>query len=118
MFVCIGWIITVQHPAKITYHTFTPNSLIPFFHCLDILMKSFTLIITNCPKIFRKKLKRSKLTDGSKDEGTGNWIVISSAEDLFCLNIDVDFDKLDYKPMLMNEVNHYDSERSSSESHD
>ena len=58
------------------------------------------------------------LTDGNKDEGTGNWIVISSPEDLFRVDIDVDFAKLDNEPILMNEVNHCDSEGLSSESHD
>ena len=66
----------------------------------------------------KSALEQGILTDGSKDEGTGNWIVISSPEDLFRLDIDVDFDKLDYKPMLMNEVNHCGSEGSSSENHD
>ena len=41
-FACIGWIITVQHPAKITHHTLIANPLISFFfYCLDILVKSF-----------------------------------------------------------------------------
>ena len=64
----------------------------------------------------KSALEQGVLTDGSKDEGTGNWIVISSPEDLFRLDINVDFAKLDYKPMLFNEVSHCDSEGSSSES--
>jgi len=43
------------------------------------------------------------LTDGDKDGATGNWIVISSTEDLFRQVIDVDYAKLDYKPLLINE---------------
>ena len=54
------------------------------------------------------------MTDGGKDEGTGNWIVISSPDDLFRHDVDVDFAKLDYKPMLINQAGHYDSENSSS----
>ena len=38
------------------------------------------------------------LTDGGKDDGTNNWIVISSQNDLFRLDVDVDFAKLNCKP--------------------
>ena len=78
----------------------------------------FVLCHTYNARIRMKKsaLEQGVLTDGSKDEGTGNWIVISSPEDLFRLDINVDFAKLDYKPMLFNEVSHCDSEGSSSES--
>ena len=78
----------------------------------------FVLCHTYNGRIRMKKsaLKQGVLTDGSKDEGSGNWIVISSPEDLFRLDINVDFAKLDYKPMLFNEVSHCDSEGSSSES--
>ena len=50
-------IIAIQHPGIITNHTLIPNSFIPFFHWLDILAKFFTLLITNCSKIFREKFK-------------------------------------------------------------
>ena len=78
----------------------------------------FVLCHTYNGRIRMKKsaLKQGVLTDGSEDEGTGNWIVILSPEDLFRLDINVDFVKLDYKPMLINEVSHCDSEGSSSES--
>ena len=39
---------------------------------------------------------------GGKDEGIGNWIVISSPDNLFKHHIDVDFAKLDYRPLLVN----------------
>ena len=69
-------------------------------------------------KIRMKKsaLEQGVLTDGSKDEGTGNWIVVLSPKDLFRLDINVDFAKLDYKPMLFNKVSDGDSEGSSSKS--
>jgi len=35
----------------------------------------------------------------AKDMGIGNWITISSPEQLFKLNIDVDFKKLNYNPL-------------------
>ena len=78
----------------------------------------FVLCHTSNDRIRMKKsaIAQSVLTDGSKDEGTANWIVISSPEDLFRLDINVDFAKLDYKQMLFNEVSHCDSEGSSSES--
>ena len=78
----------------------------------------FVLCHTYNSRIRMKKSAREQgaLTDGSKDESTGNGIVISSLVDLFRLDINVDLAKLDYKPMLINEVNHCDSEGSSSES--
>ena len=68
----------------------------------------------------RIRMKRSAreqgvLTNGNKDEGTGNWIVISSPDDLFHHDIDVDFAKLDYKPMLIDVCNQYDGSSSESE---
>ena len=64
----------------------------------------------------RSAREESVLTNGNKDEGTGNWIVISSPDDLFHHDIDVDFAKLDYKPMLINECNRYDAVSSGSSS--
>ena len=77
----------------------------------------FVLCLTYNGRIRMKKsaLEQGVLTDGSKDEGTGNWIVISSPEDLFRLDVNVGFSKLDNKPMLINEVSHCDSKGSSSE---
>ena len=51
-----------------------------------------------------------------KDVGTGNWIVMSSPDDLFRHDIDVDFAKLDYKPMLINNTERDHSESVSSSS--
>ena len=66
----------------------------------------------------RSAREQGVLTNGNKHEGTGNWIVISSPDDFFPHDIDVEFAKLDYKLMLINECNHYDavSNGSSSES--
>ena len=51
-------------------------------------------------------MKRSarKHSDGSfqhgeKDEGVGEWITVMSPEDLFKLNIDVNFQLLDHKSL-------------------
>ena len=44
-----------------------------------------------------------KLQDGDIDEGVGNWLTVSSPDDLFRLNIDVDFKLLDHKPLLIND---------------
>ena len=67
------------------------------------------------------RMKRSAheqgvLTDGGKDEGTGNGIVISSPDDLFRLDVDVDFAKLNYKRVLINRDDRYDSVSSDSSS--
>ena len=56
------------------------------------------------------------MTDGVKDEGTGNWIVISSPDNLFRLDVDPDFAKLNYKPMLIDKDDHYGSVSSDSSS--
>ena len=42
----------------------------------------------------RSAPEQGVLTDGGKDVGTGNGIVISSPDDLFRLDVDVDFAKL------------------------
>ena len=64
----------------------------------------------------RSAREQGVLTDGGKDEGTGYWIVISSADDLLRLNVNVDFAKLNYKPLLINKDDHYDSVSSDSSS--
>ena len=50
------------------------------------------------------------LGDGSRDEGTGNWLSTTSPEGLFKYNIDVDFETLvGYQPLLFNHSNLNDS---------
>ena len=46
------------------------------------------------------KAQHSKSTE--KVEGMGDWLVVSTPDDLFKLDIDVDFTKLNYKPLLFN----------------
>ena len=50
----------------------------------------------------RSELKHGKLNDGIKDEGIGNWLTINSTDDLFKFNIDLDFEKLGCKPLMIN----------------
>ena len=50
----------------------------------------------------RSALKHGKLNDGKKDEGIGDWLIINSTDDLFKFNIDLDFKKLGYKPLMIN----------------
>ena len=78
----------------------------------------FVLCHTYNGRIRMKRSAREQgvLTNGNKHEGTGNWIVISSPDDFFPHDIDVEFAKLDYKPMLINECNHYDAVSSGSSS--
>ena len=42
------------------------------------------------------------LDENCKDPGTGNWMTVTSPDDLFKLNIDVDFEKLNYDPFRYN----------------
>ena len=58
----------------------------------------------------RSACEQGLLSNGNKDKSTGNWIVISSSDDLFHHDIDVDFAQLDYKPLLINESNHYNAQ--------
>ena len=85
---------------------------------LDDCNGKFVLCYTCNGKIRMKRSARKQglLTNGNKDEDTGNWVVILSPDDLFHHNIDVDVAKLNYKPMLINECNHYNAEGSGSSS--
>ena len=78
----------------------------------------FVLCHTYNGRIRMKRSAREQgvLTVDGKDEGTGNWIVISSPDDLFRLDVEVDFAKLNYKPLLINRDDHYDSVSSDSSS--
>lgn len=64
----------------------------------------FVLCHTYNGRIRMKKSARKygELDDDEKDEGIGNWLMVSSPDDLFRHNIDVDFAKLDYKPLMLN----------------
>ena len=39
------------------------------------------------------------LDKNGNDQGTGKWFTITSVDDLFKMNVDVDFDKLNYLPL-------------------
>ena len=51
------------------------------------------------------KKARKSLGENDKDEGTGNWLTITSPDDLFKHNVDVDFEELNYQPLLINRTN-------------
>jgi len=42
------------------------------------------------------------LDDNGQDLGTGNWITVTSPDDLFKAGINVDFEKLKYEPFRYN----------------
>ena len=50
------WTIPPNDPAIVIHHVFIPSSLIPDFHDLQILVESFTLLITDSTKIFWKRI--------------------------------------------------------------
>ena len=69
---------------------------------------NFVLYHTRNGKIRMKRSARKKgksIKEKKKDFGIGNWLVISSPDDLFSHGIDVNLAKLDYKPILMNNEN-------------
>ena len=55
------------------------------------------------------------LKDGEVDKGTGNWIVVTSPEDMFKHHIDINFEKLNYHPLLINTVDKENTEVNGSE---
>ena len=56
------------------------------------------------------RMKKSALKTGfpldknGNDQGTGKWLTVTSVDDLFKINVDVDFDKLYYLPFKYNSV--------------
>ena len=64
----------------------------------------FVLCHTYNGKIRMKQSAKffGKQISSSKDEGFGDWIVIFSPDDLFRYDIDVDFAKFNYKPLMFN----------------
>ena len=44
------------------------------------------------------------LDKNGNDQGTGRWLTITSVDDLFKINVDVDLDKLNYLPFKCNSV--------------
>ena len=43
------------------------------------------------------------LNNDDKDEGIGDWITITSLDDLFKHDTNIDFKKLDYEPLKINQ---------------
>ena len=54
------------------------------------------------------------LDKNGKDQGTGKWLTVSSIDDLFKYNVDIDFEKLNYLPLKYN--NNLATDQSDSES--
>ena len=52
-------IITVQYPAVIAHHCIITKTLVAFLHCLYILVKFFTLLITDRTKVCGKNSRLS-----------------------------------------------------------
>jgi len=69
-------------------------------HCDD----KFVLCHTINVRIRMKYSARTEqeLNDESKDEGTGDWLYVSTTNDLLKHGIDVNFKLLDYQPLLIN----------------
>ena len=61
----------------------------------------FVLCHTYNGKIRMKKSARKNgdLSNDDKDEGIGDWITITSPDDVFKHDINIDFEKLDYLPL-------------------
>ena len=53
-------------------------------------------------KMKKSAKKAGLITGNEKDQGTGAWITVTSPDDLFRNDVDIDFDKLNYKPLLCN----------------
>ena len=53
-------------------------------------------------RIKKFAIKSGLIQEHEKDEGTGPWLNVSCPDDLFKYNVDIDFVKLNYKPLLFN----------------
>ena len=53
--------------------------------------------------MYNSKIRMKKASvSGDENEGIGDWMTITSTEYLFKLWVNLDFEKLDYKPLLFN----------------
>ena len=50
----------------------------------------------------RSAKKQGLIGEGEKDQGTGVWLTVSSPDDLFNYDVDINFKTLNYKPLLCN----------------
>ena len=57
----------------------------------------------NSNENFAGKHSDGSFQDGEKNEGVGEWITVTSPEDLFKLNIDVNFQSFDHKSLMIND---------------
>ena len=46
--------------------------------------------------------KQGLIEEGEKDQGTAMWLTVSSPDDLFNYDVDINFKTLNYKPLLFN----------------
>jgi len=53
-------------------------------------------------KMKKSAKKAGLINDDERDQGTGPWLTISSPDDFFKVGVDIDFNKLNYKPLLYN----------------
>lgn len=51
------WTISLNAPTIVSQHMFIPSTLIPCLYDLQILVESFTLLITDCTKVFREVIQ-------------------------------------------------------------
>ena len=54
---CSVHALVYQTPAVVSHHALTLVPLIPLFHHFDILMESFSLLLSHCTKIVRKIIR-------------------------------------------------------------
>ena len=74
-------------------------------YCKNECDKKFVLCHTINGKIrFKKSAVKEglPLDEDGKDTGTGDWITVTSPDDLFKAGIDVDFEKIKYEPLRYN----------------
>jgi len=54
------YMLPVERPYKcseiISQHTGTPHASVPLFHCGNVLVKSFSVLIAHWPEIFWKEV--------------------------------------------------------------
>ena len=50
----------------------------------------------------RSAKKQGLIEESEKDQGIGAWLTVSSPDDLFNYDVDINFKTLNYKPLLSN----------------
>ena len=49
--------VTQEHPAEVSHHVGVPFALIVTLHLRNVLVESFSMLITHCSKVWREEVE-------------------------------------------------------------